>query len=149
MPRTHAPDGSEDKPDMSAVFYSTLREELMKRLELREHTLALSATVLAALLGYGATTSEFKTYLLLMMAPLSLGSTVLVLEHSAKLGFIAEYLDIECRRYVDNQGRGWQPWETSDQLRQARAIEYGRRGLGEGVLLLLPLAIALLLALPT
>lgn len=137
------------EPDLSATFYACMREELLKRLELREHTLALSVTALAALLGFGASSHGFKSYILLMIAPLSLGSAVLVLEHSAKIGFIAEYLDQECRRYARRIRRPhWRPWELSDQLRLARLSEYKGRTLGEVMLLLLPLLICLFLAFP-
>lgn len=138
-----------DSQDLSETFYSAMREELMKRLELREHTLALSATFLAALLGYGATTPEFKTYLPLMMGPLALGSAILVTEHASKIGFIAEYLDMECRSYRDRNPSRWQPWEVSDQLRRARRVEFSRRGVGEVLLLLLPLLIALCWVFPS
>lgn len=134
---------------LSAAFYTTMRDELMKRLELRERTLALTATVLAALLGFGASAEKFKPYILLVMAPLSLGSTILVLEHSSKLAFIAEYLDKECRRFIRMSGStSWRPWEVSSQLRDARRQEYKLRGLGEALILLLPLVVALVLASP-
>jgi len=136
--------------ELSEAFYTAMRDELMKRLELREHTLALTTTILAALLGFGASAPDFKPNVLFIISPLSLGSTILVLEHSSKLAFIAEYLDKECRRYARRVGsKPWQPWETSSQVKAARASEYRLRGLGESVFLLLPLSIALILAFPT
>ena len=111
--------------DLAEVFYASMREELMKRLELRERARALTVTALVALLGFAARLPEFETYILVIMGLLSLGGAILVSEHSRMLAFVAEYLYEECQRYSTRVGSAhWQPWETSPERRAARKTEY-------------------------
>lgn len=132
---------------MDKVYYGAMREEMLRRLELRDRLMTFVFTL--SLAGAGATAGlvarstpgssvpSLGFALVALLVPLaSTASAFLYVQHSRQIAYIARYLEAECKKDAERRSEGrpesiWMPWELSRELASARATEYKWRTAGE------------------